>query len=174
MFTNTLRIAAATIAVLLLTQAAEAAKYRPTNVTQYCGDRICPYSSPAPTTSASVQERQASRDSYVIGGVPPECRPWYSLSCGCQLSLKIFGRVIHSPNLKQARTWGQVFHHIGARVGAVVGRGHHVAYIQGGGPGAWELWDPNSGGNKTRIRTSNLREFAWIVDPHSSKVASLR
>lgn len=107
-----------------------------------------------------------------IAGVSPECRPWRGVTCGCELSLKIFGRVINSPNLKQAYVWGRVFHHVTAAIGMVPGRSHHVAYIIGGHKGAWTLWDPNSGGWKTHIRTSDLSEFSWIVDPHSRDIAA--
>ena len=197
MSTNTLRIAAATVAVLLLTTTAEARRYRHHHVTTathaavtaFCGDRVCgvsvstphhtrysrmridtdqQYVAPRYSTDRLVARR--SHDSRIVSGVSAPCRPWYGVTCGCELSLKIFGRVVNSPNLKQARVWGQVFRHTSPFVGAVVGRSSHVAMITGGGPGAWELFDPNSGGRMNRVRTSNLREFSWVVDPHSRSV----
>ena len=121
-------------------------------------------------TSYAPRERHyASQSSRVVSGVSPACRPWYGLTCGCEVSLKVFGRVVNAPNLKQARVWGQVFQHTSPGVGMVPGRGGHVALIIGGGPGAWELFDPNSGGRLNRIRTSDLREFAWVVNPHEPR-----
>ena len=129
------------------------------------------------TSEARIETRRAVYDgnnnsARVVGGVSPECRPWYGVTCGCEVSLKVFGRVVNEPNLKQARVWGQVYPHVSPAIGMVAGRSSHVAYIQGGGPGAWELFDPNSGGRLNRIRISDLREFSWVVNPHASRMAS--
>ena len=50
---------------------------------------------------------------------------------------------------------------------AVVRNGH-VAIIIGGEPGAWQLYDPNSGGGRTRIHTRPL--FGTVVNPKGHRM----
>jgi hypothetical protein len=55
---------------------------------------------------------------------------------------------------------------------AIFRHGHHVAgIIEAYGDGTALLYDPNSGGHKTRIHRRSIKR-AIIVDPHGALVAS--
>jgi hypothetical protein len=94
----------------------------------------------------------------VIGGRPHGCPHRF---CGCALAIKRFGKIV--PELNLAWNWRR-FPRVPARIGAVAVRRGHVMEIIGGSPGNWTVWDPNSGGGKTRIRQRSLAGY-FTVDP---------
>lgn len=114
-------------------------------------------------------------DSRVIGARPPECRitikgrliPF----CGCALSVKIFGRVVNTPNLKLAAEWKRAFPRTRPAPGMVAARSGHafqlVSHIKGH---HWIVWDPNSGGGMIRLHARSIRPYT-IVDPHGTRLA---
>lgn len=142
------------------------------------GRKICGGNIAATAYAVNTEGRvyRQSRDSTVIGGVSPECRPWSGLTCGCEVSLKLFGRVIHSPNLKQAKTYLQVFPRAHLAANMVGANWHHVVIVESVSNGMVQIWDPNSGGRMTRRHTMPEREFLArykVVDPHGSRLATL-
>lgn len=178
-----LRVAAAIAAILLVSSPAEAKrrhkhKAAPQVTSVFCGDRYCggaDVTTPQANQAVQDTEHYSSRGD-VIGGRPAGCQfriRGYGFNwpyCGCAVSLKVYGTVIREAkrNLLQARNWARE----GVRIaksqvqpGDVVGRGGHVAYVEGGSYPNVRLYDPNSGGGKTRVRYSDLREFAWAVRP---------
>jgi hypothetical protein len=101
----------------------------------------------------------AKAHAEVIGGRPAGCPHRY---CGCAAA-----QYINLPNSdgrwNLARKW-LAFPRAAPGPGMAVVHGGHVAIIIGGGPGAWQLYDPNSGGGKTRVHTRPL--FGTVVSPH--------
>jgi hypothetical protein len=94
----------------------------------------------------------------VIGGRPNGCPHRY---CGCA-SAKYVGLANKDGRLNLARNW-LAFPRATPGPGMAVVRRGHVAIIVGGGPGNWQLYDPNSGSGLTRIHTREL--FGVIVNP---------
>jgi hypothetical protein len=101
----------------------------------------------------------------VIGGRPDECRKFpatVKLYCGCAAALKV-----KLPNdngfWNLAANWFTLPRAEPGPNKAVVRPGH-VKIITGGRPGAWEIYDPNSGGGLTRVYvTAKLNGV--VVDP---------
>jgi hypothetical protein len=112
----------------------------------------------------------------VVGGRPAAChitiRGRLIPFCACALSVRIFGRVINSPNLKLASTWPQVFPRTTAAPGMVAARSGHafqlVSHVQGN---VWTVWDANSGRGQIRIHQRSISGFV-IVNPLASRMAS--
>lgn len=180
-------VAAAILCWLAIPSEAVGASYRgqaASQVTQFCGDRVCPtgggFQQEAPTRQGKRAVARGGYDAQVIGGMSPECRPWRGLTCGCETSLKVFGRVVHSPyNLKQAREWGR-FPRAACAPGMVAQNSRHVAYIeQCHGDGTATLWDPNSGYSGGRgdglIRRHRVSLAPYhVVNPHGLSLAAVR
>lgn len=108
----------------------------------------------------------------VVGGRPAECniriRGRLIPYCGCEVSLKVFGKVI--PELMLAFNWRK-FPRASPASGMVAYRSGHVFLIQSVIDSSTVVaYDPNSGGQKTRVHTVSLRGF-HVVDPHGSRVA---
>ena len=102
----------------------------------------------------------------VVGGRPAGC-PWRY--CGCEVSLKVFGRII--PELNLAYNWRK-FPHSSPASGMVAYRSGHVFLIESVvDPQTVVAYDPNSGGHRTRIHTVSLRGFT-VVNPHGNRMAS--
>jgi hypothetical protein len=125
------------------------------------GSSLCP--------GTSARERGSSRnysDAAVVGGRPAGCPHRY---CGCEVSLKVFGRII--PELNLALNWKLKFPRTAAAAGMVAARSGHVFYILGVNSDSSVLaYDPNSGGGKTRIHTVGLRGYT-VVDPNGNRLA---
>ncbi len=103
----------------------------------------------------------------VIGGRPAGCPRRY---CGCGVSLKVFGKII--PELNLALNWKRKFPRTSPAAGMVAARSGHVMYIIAyNGNGTALVYDPNSGGSKTRVHERSLKGYT-VVDPHGNKVAS--
>ena len=82
--------------------------------------------------------------------------------CGCGVAVKVFGRAVRS--LWPSQAWRK-FPKTYAKPGAVAVWRGHVAYIEAvDANGNATLYDPNSGGHKTRRHVRSLRG-ATIVDP---------
>lgn len=82
--------------------------------------------------------------------------------CGCGVSVKVFGKPIRE--LFLARNWFK-FPKAHAAPGMVAVRRHHVMYIEAiDANGNALVFDPNSGGHKTRRHIRSLAGFT-IVDP---------
>lgn len=91
--------------------------------------------------------------------------------CGCGVSVKVFGHPVR--NLFLAANWYK-FPRTPPSAGmvAIFGK-RHVAYIMSvDGGGNATLYDPNSGGHKTRIHTRNIANTT-VVNPHGSRMAQL-
>ena len=85
------------------------------------------------------------------------------LFCGCGVSVKIFGKPIRE--LFLARNWFK-FPKAHPAPGMVAVRRHHVmAIVAVDGNGNAVVYDPNSGGRKTRVHTRSLAGFV-VVNPH--------
>jgi len=94
---------------------------------------------------------------------PPGCPK--RLFCGCGVSVEIFGRPIRE--LFLARNWFR-FPRAEAAPGMVAVRRHHVMAIRAvDANGNVVVYDPNSGGRKTRIHTRSLKGFV-VVNPRAS------
>jgi hypothetical protein len=91
------------------------------------------------------------------------------LTCGCELSLKLFGKII--PDLMLASNWRRMFAPTPPANGAVAVRpGHVLLVLNHVGGTVYQVWDPNSGGGKTRIHERNLAGWSF-VNPNSSRTA---
>jgi hypothetical protein len=101
----------------------------------------------------------------VIGGRPAGCPHRY---CGCA-SATYVGLPNRDGRWNLARNW-LVFPRAAPGPGMAVVRGGHVAIIIGGQPGAWRLYDPNSGGGLTRIHVRPL--FGAVVNPQGQQTAA--
>lgn len=95
----------------------------------------------------------------VAGGRPSGCpHAW----CGCGTSLHVFGRII--PELNLASNWRR-FPPASPGAGMVAWRNGHVMAITGGGPGAWTVYNPNSGDGVAHVHTTTLAGY-HIVNPN--------
>jgi len=91
------------------------------------------------------------------------------LTCGCELSLKLFGKII--PDLMLAWNWRKMFAATQAGIGAVAVRPGHVLLVLDHLYGnTYKVWDPNSGGGHTRVHERNLAGWTF-VNPNSPRVA---
>lgn len=78
--------------------------------------------------------------------------------CGCGVSVRIFGRPIR--NLFLASNWFK-FPHANPAPGMVAVRNHHVMYIERmDGNGNAVVYDPNSGGHRTRVHVRSLAGYS--------------
>ena len=86
------------------------------------------------------------------------------LFCGCGVSIKVFGKPVRE--LFLARNWFK-FPKTQPAPGMVAVRKHHVMYIEAlDGNGNAVVYDPNSGGHKTRRHLRSLAGFV-VVNPRS-------
>ena len=89
--------------------------------------------------------------------------------CGCGVSVRVFGHPVRS--LYLAANWFK-YPRTSPAVGMVAVRNHHVMYIMAvDANGNATVYDPNSGGHRTRIHTRSLAGYR-IVNPHGSHMAS--
>jgi hypothetical protein len=90
--------------------------------------------------------------------------------CGCGVSVWAFGHSIRS--LWPARAYYK-FPRARAAKGrvAIFGRHHVAGIIKAYGDETALLYDPNSGGHRTRIHRRSIKG-ATIVDPHAERMAS--
>lgn len=119
-------------------------------------------------TTARARVRTASIEGVRMVPHPAGC-PW-RLFCACGLA-KYWDL---GPGLNAVSTWPKVFARAsGPSVGVAAVRNdrHHVMGIIGGGPGAWQVVDFNSGRHQSRIYTTASFSGYFFVDPRS-KVAS--
>lgn len=85
--------------------------------------------------------------------------------CGCGVSVKAFGHPVRS--LFLASNWLR-FPRTSCASGMVAARSGHAMYIMAcHGNSEATVYDPNSGGHRTRIHVRSLRGFA-IVNPYVS------
>lgn len=104
----------------------------------------------------------------IVGRRPPGCPKRY---CGCGLSLKIFGRNIR--RLWLAANW-LAFPRTSPRPGMVAARRGHVMQLRSHVAGnRWLVFDPNSGGGKTRIHVRDISDYR-IVNPRAAQLAGVR
>lgn len=83
--------------------------------------------------------------------------------CGCGVAVKVFGRPIRE--LFLAANWFK-FPRAHPAPGMVAVRNHHVMYIVAyDGNGNATVYDPNSGGHKTRVHSRSLAGYR-IVNPN--------
>lgn len=88
--------------------------------------------------------------------------------CGCGVSLHVFGKSIRE--LWLAANWLR-FPPASPAPGMVAARrGHVMAILQSHGDGTATVYDPNSGGHKTRIWRRNLHGYR-VVNPRASRFA---
>ena len=113
-------------------------------------------------TAKRVSRKFTDSNGNVIGGPPAGC-PRVAF-CGCALSIEVFGKSVR--DLWPARGWYR-FARTHASPGAVGVRPHHVlkliSHVEGT---TWLVFDPNSGGHKTRIHERDVRSYVF-VDPNS-------
>ena len=160
----------AALATLLITGTAEAKPKRHAAQTNAVFDRAAQPAYPL-ENSYTVARRGGQIVQYtgeVVGGRPAGCPYRY---CGCEVSLKVFGRII--PELNLAANWRRKFPRTTPAAGMVAARSGHVFYIQSVidiTAGTVMAYDPNSGGGRTRIHERSLRGYT-IVDPHGNRYA---
>lgn len=168
MLKHTIRFAAATLAVLLLNNNADA-KPRHRNIQAAASFDMAAQPAYPIENTRTVARRSGQVVQYegaVVGGRPAGCPHAY---CGCGVSLKVFGRII--PELNLAANWRK-FAPAAPAGGMVAWRRGHVFYIESvNGDGTVVAYDPNSGGHKTRVHTVSLKRYR-VVDPHSTRYAS--
>lgn len=163
---NTLRIAAATIAVLILIPTTAQAKHRHHH-RHYQQQRMHVDRYPA-MAFGFYSDGNIEYDSGHVVAHPPGC-PGRAF-CGCGVSVKVFGRPVR--DLFLASNWYR-FPRAAPAAGMVAVRRHHVMYIMAySGNGAATVYDPNSGGRQTRIHTRSLAGYT-VVNPHGSRYAGL-
>lgn len=161
------RLYAAAVLACALALVCTAADARPKLIV--CDDRGCGPEQPA----QRVQRGAGQSGGGVVVSHPVGCPR--RLFCGCGVSVRVFGKPIR--NLYRAKNWLHKFPRARPASGMVAYRsrrgGGHVAYIkQYLGDGMAVLYDPNSGGGRTRIHTRSIA--GWIVvDPHGSRMAGL-
>ena len=140
------------------------------------GVSLCPVTEQAPMGrrpgTVAVNGYDVASGDGVVGGRPPECniriRGRLIPYCGCETSLKVFGKVI--PELMLAYNWRK-FPRANPASGMVAYRSGHVFYIQSVIDSETVVaYDPNSGGSRTRIHTVSLRGY-HVVDPNGNRVA---
>lgn len=103
-----------------------------------------------------------SQDGEQIVAHPPGCP--HTAYCGCGTSWRVYGRLVR--DLYLAANWYRFPRaHPAPGMVAIFGR-HHVAYIEAvDGNGNATLYDPNSGGHKTRVHVRNI-SGATVVNPN--------
>lgn len=102
-----------------------------------------------------------SAQAQVVGGRPAGCPYRY---CACALSIKIFNRIV--PGLNLAWEWGRRFPRTSPAPGMVAARpGHAMQLLSQASGDVWEVYDPNSGGGRTRVHQRSIRGYV-IVNPH--------
>lgn len=129
---------------------------------------------PMRAVSAMQAYAKAEYSGLVVGGRPDACRILWKGKlipfCGCALSVKKFGRVVESPNLKLAATWKQVFPRTRPAPGMVAARSGHVfellSHVRND---IWLVWDPNSGGGKIRIHERSIAGYV-VVNPSEASL----
>ena len=122
--------------------------------------------------SVNRQPVQSSGEVQVVRvGAPAGCPP--ALFCGCDLSLKLFNRIVTTPNLKEARKWAYFPRAQPAPgmvgIGHRRGGGHVLELISQGEGSTWRVYDPNSGGRTTRIHERNIAGLL-IVNPRGRPI----
>ena len=104
-------------------------------------------------------------DAGTVVSHPPGCP--HRAFCGCGVSVEIFGHPIR--DLFLARNWYK-FPRAHAAPGMVAVRRHHVFAIRAiDANGNAIVYDPNSGGGRTRIHTRSLAGYV-IVNPHVASI----
>lgn len=88
--------------------------------------------------------------------------------CGCGVSVKIFGHPVK--NLFLASNWFKFPRTSPAPGMVAVRRGHVMAIMAVDGNGNATVYDPNSGGHKTRIHLRSLAGYI-VVNPHGTNAA---
>lgn len=83
--------------------------------------------------------------------------------CGCGTSVHFFGRPIRS--LYLAANWFRFPRAAPAPGRAAVRRGHVFALLEHVQGSVWKVYDPNSGGGKTRVHYRSIAGYT-IVNPH--------
>lgn len=117
------------------------------------------------STEADARPKKKVADhSVTIVAHPAGCPK--RLFCGCGVSVKIWGKPVRA--LFLASNYGRYFNSTDFRPGVVAWRNGHAAYVIGGTIKEAQLYDPNSGGGKTRIHTVNASKYRF-ADPHSPK-----
>jgi hypothetical protein len=87
------------------------------------------------------------------------------LFCGCGVSVRIFGHPVRS--LYSVNAWRRL-PRTAPHAGAVAIFGaYHVAYVEQTDGHSVLLYDPNSGGGKTRLHWVDVRRISFFVEPHS-------
>lgn len=202
MNTNTLSIAAAIVAVLLLNSQAKARRYHHPaapqgQITQFCGDRYGACAEASATTAYASNEVRSHRRAGKVKrryAAPParaddritrstqtasyEDSAIVSHPAGCPrrafCGCGVSVKVFGHPirDLFLAANWRK-FPPAHASAGMVAWRYGHVMYIMSAnGDGTALVYDPNSGGHQTRIHTRDLAGYR-IVDPNGNRVATL-
>lgn len=133
-------------------------------VQEFCGDRYCGSNL---TVAREVQSsRRGAYDGRVVAH-PAGCPS--RAFCGCGVSVKVFGKPIR--DLFLARNWFK-FPRATPGAGMVAVRNGHVMYIMAyDGNGNATVYDPNSGGHRTRIHIRSLAGYR-VVNPHGARMAS--
>ena len=135
-----------------------------------CSDRPGVEGTSSQAYSARRSEPRAGRRGRVVRFLPnpPGC-PRVRVSCACRLAARWNLRQKFGPRLDKVTEWLAVFrrtHSPGPRVAAIKlrkGAVDHIMGIVGGGPGAWEVEDYNSGGHRNRLRiVSSLRGYILV------------
>lgn len=99
-------------------------------------------------------------EAQIIGGPPHEC-PKVAF-CGCALAKRVFGSA--KRELWLAANWFR-FRRTNPAPHMVAVRRHHVMQLINHIRGSqWVVWDPNSGGHKTRVHIRSIVGYT-IVDP---------
>src|SRR5687767_5652164 len=106
----------------------------------------------------AIAKATAGDRATIVGGRPHGCPVRY---CGCA-SARHIGLANQDGRWNLARNWLR-FPRTNPAPGMAVVRSGHVAIIIGGSPGAWRLYDPNSGRGLTRIHVRPL--FGAVVNP---------
>lgn len=124
-------------------------------------------------SKTSLQSRVRPRASRInetapeiIAGRPAGCPRRF---CGCALALKLFGKIV--PRLNLASNW-KSFPRAAAAPGMIAARGGHVLELLAPVSGnVWSVWDPNSGGGRTRVHQRSIAGYT-IHNPRGAALAA--
>ena len=127
------------------------------------GENICPVAEQAPMGRKIRFASAIEHESSGVRFIPNPPGTWrVAVSCAHRLAA-YWGL---GKDLDSVSVWPKVFPSAsgpGIRIAAVRRDLHHVIGIVGGGPGAWEVVDFNSGGHKNRAYTiSNFSGYRFV------------
>ena len=175
--TKLLNVTAAIAASLFLAVLANPAEAMNNNCSYDNNSRVtCMGGAAAPVMRGRYSRHRSYADANGNGAIvahPAGC-PGRAF-CGCGTCVKVGFSLAECKRmgLFLARNWFHRFPRTAPSAGMVAARSGHVMYIMAyQGNGLATVYDPNSGGHRTRVHTRSLSGYT-IVNPHGRSTAML-